>query len=116
MVSTMKRLMGKYLLTGLMLVLMTISLPSMAMELQEAKSKGLVGEKVDGYLGVVKASPDVSRLVAEINDARKKYYKEIAERNKISLEAVEKLAGEKAIDKTLSGQYVQTTSGQWQKK
>lgn len=116
MVSNMKKLIGKYLLSGLVLALMAVPLTSMAMDLQEAKSKGLVGEKLDGYLGVVKSSPEVSRLVEDVNEGRKKYYKDIAARNKISLEAVEKLAGEKAIDKTLSGQYVQTSSGQWQKK
>lgn len=116
MVSNMKRLIGKYLLSGLVLILAAVPLSSMAMDLQEAKAKGLVGEKLDGYLGVVKASPEVSRLVDDINGARKKYYREIALRNKTSLEVVEKLAGEKAIDKTPGGQYVQTTSGQWQKK
>jgi len=55
-------------------------------------------------------------LVKKINDARKQHYKDIAARNKISLDAVEKLAGKKAIEKTSSGQFVQLPSGKWLKK
>ena len=112
----MRRLFEKYILTGLVFVVMSLPLSSFAMDLQEAKSMGLVGEKADGYLGIVKNAAEVPGLVQEINDARKKYYQDIAARNKISLDAVEKLAGQKAIVKTTGGQYIQSTSGTWQKK
>jgi uncharacterized protein YdbL (DUF1318 family) len=112
----MKLFIEKCRLTGLALILLAIPLSAMAMDLQEAKSMGLVGEKADGYLGIVKAAPEVPQLVQKINGARKQHYQDIAARNKISLDTVEKLAGKKAIDKTASGQFVQMPSGEWLKK
>lgn len=91
---------------------------SWAIDLQAAKSQGLVGEQPNGYLASVKTSPsnDVAALINEINAARKTEYQRIAKRNNTKLDVVEKLAGKKAIEKTPSGQYVRSTSGQWVKK
>ncbi len=89
---------------------------SMALELPDAKSQGLVGEKADGYLGVIKSSPEVQALVARINKARRQYYEDVAKRNGTSVDIVEKLAGKKAIDKTPSGQFVQLPPGSWVRK
>ena len=94
------------------------SAPSWAIDLQAAKSQGLVGEQPNGYLGLVKASAaaDVKAMMDDINAKRKKAYQSIAQRNKTDLNAVEVLAGKKAIEKTPSGQYVKLPSGQWAKK
>ena len=94
------------------------SLPAWSITLGQAKSQGLVGEQADGYLGVVVATapPDVKALVADINQRRKSEYQSIAQRNNTSLDAVEALAGKKAIDLTPPGQYVRLPSGQWVKK
>lgn len=89
--------------------------PAYALDLGAAKSKGLVGETTTGYLAAVKASKDVNALVSDINGKRKAHYQKIAKKNKISLEAVEVRAGQKAISKTSSGNYVNTGSG-WEKK
>jgi len=97
------------------LLSLLLALPVFAMDLGEAKSKGLVGETSAGYLGVVKTSPDINALVKDINNRRKAQYKKIAEKNSISLEAVEVRAGQKAIGKTPAGQYIDTGAG-WQKK
>ena len=88
-----------------------------AADLQQAKSEGLVGEQLNGYLGVVsaEASSDVRTLVSDINAKRKAKYESIASQNSTSLETVELLAGKKAIEKTRAGNYVQTATG-WKKK
>ena len=88
-----------------------------AADLQQAKSEGLVGEQLNGYLGVVsaEASSDVRILVSDINAKRKAKYESIASQNSTSLETVELLAGKKAIEKTRAGNYVQTATG-WKKK
>lgn len=88
-----------------------------AMDLQSAKSQGLVGEQLNGYLGVVSASAgsDVNALVADINDKRKQKYQSIAKENGTSLDTVELLAGKKAIEKTSNGNYIQSATG-WKKK
>ena len=101
-------------ITALLLSLL-LSLPALALDLGEAKAQGLVGETATGYVAAVKSSPEVNALVKDINAQRKAHYQKIATKNKISLEAVEVRAGQKAIGKTPTGQFVNPGSG-WQKK
>lgn len=87
-----------------------------ALDLQSAKAQGLVGETASGYLAAVQeASPAVDTLVAEINSKRKSHYQKIASSNDTPLTTVEQLAGQKAMEKTPTGQYIDNGSG-WQKK
>lgn len=87
-----------------------------ALSLQEAKEWGLVGETAEGYLGAVgEPSSDVRELIRDINAKRRAKYQAIAIRTGAELEAVEALAGKKAIEKTSPGQYVRVR-GKWQKK
>ena len=99
----------------LALALLMASLSALALGLDEAKARGLVGETVNGYLGAVESGPEVNALVAEINAKRKAEYQRIAQKNGIDLTTVEALAGKKAIDKTPAGQYVRI-EGAWIKK
>ncbi|OIO73919.1 MAG: hypothetical protein AUJ57_03355 [Zetaproteobacteria bacterium CG1_02_53_45] len=86
-------------------------------DLQQAKAAGQIGEQSNGYLAVVGSAPgDVQALVNNINGQRRAAYQKIAQSNGTSLQAVEVLAGRKAIDKTPSGQYVRSASGQWVRK
>ena len=90
--------------------------PAFGLSLEEAKTKGLVGEKPNGYLGVVNpASPDVQTLTNEVNEKRRKAYEDIAKRNRTQLNAVEALAGEKAINNTEPGYFVEGPDG-WKRK
>jgi uncharacterized protein YdbL (DUF1318 family) len=86
-----------------------------AIGLDEAKNKGLVGEKDNGYLGVVVAQKDAQDLVDDINAKRKAVYIKLAAKNGITLQQVEKLAAKKAYDKTDSGHYL-WVGGKWVKK
>ena len=103
----------KTMITTLTLLL---SMAAFALDLDTAKSQGLVGEQTDGYLGVVKATPAAVELAAEINQKRRDAYERIAKQNGMTLDQVAKLAGQKAIDKTATGQYVKTPDGQWVEK
>ena len=96
--------------------LLVFSMQALALGLDAAKSQGLVGEQPNGYLGVVKATPQAVQLVSDINGKRRQAYERIARQNGITVEQVEKLAGQKAIGKTRSGNYIKTPSGQWVKK
>ena len=100
---------------GILVLAMLLSLPAFALELGEAKTRGLVGETASGYLAAVKPSAEVNALVNNINAQRKAQYQKIANNNKIGLEAVEVRAGQKAMSKTPAGEYVNPGSG-WQKK
>ena len=87
-----------------------------ALELQDAKKQGLVGETASGYLAPVSNNEQiVLDLVSDINAKRKAHYQGIAKDNTTPLQTVEQLAGKKAMAKTPSGQYVDDGSG-WQKK
>lgn len=106
-------------LTAMLLVL---SQPLLAMDLQQAmtelpvaKGQGLVGEQPNGYLGVVKAEGDTATLVQLINSARRNEYQKLATANGLQLADVEKLAGQKALEKTQSGHFI-LSDGKWQKK
>lgn len=101
----------------LLLLSLSISLSalSFALTLDEAKDQGLLGEQADGFLGVVKATPESSELKDTINKQRLALYQEIAKRNGTELQAVEQLAGKKAIEKSVSGQFVKPSSGSWTK-
>ena len=100
---------------GLVIITLLFSLSASALTLQEAKGEGLVGEQPNGYLGIVgNATPEVRALVEDINSKRRNAYQNIANKNNTQLKDVEQLAGQKAIRKTASGNYVQQPSGGWQ--
>ena len=106
----------KFVFSLLLYMFVLLVVPALAIDLQTAKERGLVGEMPTGYLGsVVEPGPEIKELVDDINARRKARYQEIAAKNGISLDKVEKLAGEKAIEKTLRGQYVKI-GGDWRKK
>lgn len=107
---------GMWLVPVLFLVGLFCAVPTWALTLDEAKAKGMVGEKPSGYLGPVSGGADVQALVTEINQKRRQAYEEIARKNGTQLSAVETLAGEKAIQNTKPGLMIQGPSGQWIKK
>ena len=96
--------------------LLLIVQPAYSIDLQTAKDQGLIGETTSGYLAAVQSpSPEVSALIDSINSQRKQKFQEIAARNNTSLQAVEQLAGKKAIEKSAPGSYVKV-GGSWQQK
>ena len=93
-----------------------IALPALALSLDEAKAKGLVGERTNGYLGAVSPSQtEAQALVDDVNQKRRQAYEEIAKRNRTNVQAVETLAGEKAIQNTKPGNFIEGPGG-WVKK
>ena len=98
-----------------MMVTVLFSTMSLALDLDEAKQNGWVGEKDNGYLGLVVAQKGVQALVDDINRQRQQIYTDLASKNNISIEQVEKLAAQKAYAKTLAGHYV-WVNGAWVKK
>jgi len=94
----------------------TIAFSAWAISLDQAKQQGLVGEMPNGYLGVVVASGEVSSLVDMVNKKRKDIYLKLARKNKITMQQVTKLAGEKSISKTQAGHLIKNSAGKWVKK
>ena len=89
---------------------------ALAIELDGAKAQGLVGERVDGYLGAVSDSPsaEVKALIEDVNAKRRTRYQQIAAKNNIDLADVEARAGQRAIELTASGGWV--FKARWQQK
>jgi uncharacterized protein YdbL (DUF1318 family) len=87
-----------------------------ALSLDEAKANGVVGEKANGYLGVVApTNAEAQALIEDVNQKRRQAYEDIAKRNGTSVQSVERLAGEKAIQNTKPGNFVEGPGG-WMKK
>jgi uncharacterized protein YdbL (DUF1318 family) len=106
----------KRYITFLFIALLLCAQTVFALDLQTAKAQGLVGETPAGYLAAVQnGNSEVVQLVQSINAQRKQYYQEIAQRNNTPLQAVEQLAGKKAIEKTPAGQFIRV-NGAWLKK
>lgn len=99
-----------------LIILVMMSFSVQAMNLQEAKQAGLVGEQVNGYLGAVKPSSEVNTLVRTVNDKRKAKYQELATKHNIPVEAVAARAAKKAMSLTAKGQFIESSPGQWKKK
>ncbi|MBO6667787.1 YdbL family protein [Parvibaculum sp.] len=115
----MRTIMKSALPLFALLFSLVVAGPALAIDLDSAKAQGLVGEKLDGYVGIVTSSPspDLTKMVNDINLRRRDSYRAIADKTAgATLNAVEKLAAEKLIRKTPSGQYVEKSPGQWVKK
>jgi len=79
-----------------------------------ARASGEVGERMDGYLGAVGTpTPEIKKLVADINIRRKQVYFEQAQEEKVTAEQYAFSAGCKAIDRTVPGEKYQAPDGSW---
>ena len=80
-----------------------------------ARAAGQVGEKMDGYLGVVGSeTPELKRIVNDINIKRRAVYSERAQANNATLEEYALTAGCQAILATKPGEKYQAPDGSWQ--
>lgn len=89
-----------------------------AQSLADAKEAGWVGERPDGFLGLVKPdTPDtIKKLVQDINAKRRERYLEIAKKNGTNLEAVQVIVGAKLIKRARPNEYIMNAAGEWIKK
>ena len=96
----------------------SMSMPALAQSttLQQAQAQGFVGERTDGYIGIVKSGRSIARHVDDTNLKRRQLYRDIARKNGIPLDAVETLAAEKAVQRAESGEYIQDVNGNWMRK
>ena len=79
-----------------------------------ARQQGLVGEKMDGYLGYVGSPPPGLRgIVEDINIKRKAVYADKARANNATLEEYALTAGCLAIARTSPGEKYQAPDGTW---
>lgn len=107
--------MRKLVKISMMIALCSLANLSLSLDLSTAKAQGLVGEKPNGYIAAIKSTAEVNAIVADINAKRKANYQKLAADNNLSLQQVEKLAGEKSLKKTQKGHYI-FVGNNWVKK
>ncbi|MEL6877102.1 MAG: YdbL family protein [Pseudomonadota bacterium] len=112
--------MRKFVLSGLAAgVAMTgLTAPAQAQRdpaYAAARADGSIGEKRDGYLGIVGAeTAELRRLVNDINIKRRAVYAERAQAANATLDEYAFTAGCQAILRTTSGEKYQAPDGSWQ--
>ncbi len=88
--------------------------------IDQAKAQGIIGEKYDGYIGVVDTSrmtPDLQRQVDRVNNGRAAEYKSIAEKTGVALADVGIGMGEKLFARAESGEMLKPgPSDPWKQK
>ena len=106
----------KRLLAAILLVFALQS--AWAIDINSAKSQGLVGEAKTGYLAAVKtpASAEVRALIASVNSKRKTQFERTAKKTNTTVPQVANRFYELAVQKTRPGHYYQDRSGRWKKK
>ncbi len=107
----------KRILLALCLVLLG-SNGAFALSLHEAKARGLVGERRDGYVGYVVTPPgaEVTVVVKDVNNKRRAKFANTAKRNNLQTEQVAHRFYQRAVEATASGHYYQDAGGSWLKK
>jgi len=88
--------------------------------IEQAKAMGVIGEKYDGYIGVVDSSrvtPDLQRRVDQVNSGRLAQYKDIGDKTGVALVDVGIGMGEKLFARAGSGEMLKPgPSDAWAKK
>lgn len=80
-----------------------------------ARASGQVGEKADGYLGIVGAeTPQLRRLVNDINIKRRAVYTNRAKAENATVAQYAKAAACETIARTVPGEKYQAPDGSWQ--
>ncbi|PKF61930.1 DUF1318 domain-containing protein [Psychromonas sp. psych-6C06] len=97
----------------IVLIALMFSFSVFALDINEAKEQGLIGEQANGLLGAVESIPEVEALVKRINEQRLDKYSQVANKNEMTVEQISLLAGEKLIKKAPAGQYIKNATGQW---
>jgi uncharacterized protein YdbL (DUF1318 family) len=100
------------------LLILAFSYPAWAIDLDDAKSQGLVGEANTGYLAAVKtpASDEVEALVAQVNAKRKAAFAKTSQNTGATVEQVRVRFYQLAVQNTRPGHYYQDEGGNWKKK
>jgi uncharacterized protein YdbL (DUF1318 family) len=82
---------------------------------EAARAQGTIGEKMDGYLGIV-GSGDAAlrRLIDDLNIKRRAVYADKAKAANATLEEYAFTAGCIAISRTAPGEKYQSPDGSWQ--
>ena len=103
-------------LTALIVAGILFAGTAFAMDLHEARNAGVLGEKQDGYVAVLKHSGEADTLAEAVNAKRQAEYAKISAANSQPVDVVAKLAAAQIIEKLDKGDKYQTPDGKWTTK
>lgn len=109
----------KTLIPAILALLLAMTSPAaFAIDIDEAKAQGLVGETMTGYIAAVKVPPsaEVRALIDEVNTKRKAAFERTASRTNTTLVQVSHRFYELAVERTKAGHYYQDAGGRWVRK
>ena len=112
------RSIAKALLGGLLMAGLVLPGPAMAQRdpaYEAARKAGQVGEKMDGYLGIVGSQPaSIQAMVSDLNIKRRANYAERAQAQRATLQEYAFTQGCILILRTEPGEKYQAPDGSWQ--
>lgn len=118
MTRILNRSFAKAALGGMLLAALVLPAPAIAQRdpaYEAARRSGQVGEKMDGYLGVVGGQPAaIQNLVADLNRQRRENYTQRAQAQGVTLAEYAMTQGCVLISRTAPGERYQAPDGSWQ--
>lgn len=102
------------------LTALSLAMPTAAMAQRDpayaaARANGAIGEKMDGYLGVVgNQDASIRKLVADLNIKRRANYTQRAQSQNATIEEYAFTQGCVLINRTQPGEKYQAPGGNWQ--
>jgi uncharacterized protein YdbL (DUF1318 family) len=113
----------KYALAKSLMIALALSIAAPAhaasAAIEAAKAQCVIGEQIDGYLGVidnVRADEELKREVRSVNQQRKAAYAELAAKNGVTIEQAAQVTAERLLNGAPSGHCIQSPDGGWVKK
>jgi uncharacterized protein YdbL (DUF1318 family) len=118
MTRILNRSFAKAAFGGMLLAALALPAPVMAQRdpaYEAARKSGQVGEKMDGYLGVIGSQPAaVQNMVADLNRQRRENYTQRAQAQSVTLQEYALTQGCILISRTAPGEKYQAPDGSWQ--
>jgi uncharacterized protein YdbL (DUF1318 family) len=109
---------AKAALGGMLLAALALPAPAAAQRdpaYEAARKSGQVGEKMDGYLGVIGSQPaTIQNMVADLNRQRRENYTQRAQAQSVTLQEYALTQGCILISRTAPGEKYQAPDGSWQ--
>lgn len=119
----MQRIVKRRCILALPFLLLLLALlavtngPAAASDLDDAKRAGTVGETARGYIAPVAGSTAATtQLVNQINAQRRQEYQSLAQKHGATLDQIEAMVGQRLIERSPSGTFVQGADGRWRRK
>lgn len=87
-------------------------------QIESARAEGVIGERIDGYIGVVgSADAEIIRKVQDINNRRRALYEQKAQETGTTVQQVARIAGERQLAERVGpGEFYMDESGSWKRK